>query len=685
MLNHTYTSVKNANLVDCGKKQHIPSQPAPLLKDNFLGEFRTELDKKKVLANLGVATDLSLEWEYIKGDIGRSESLMQELDSRTKYISELDNFEKTVVQGIKYLESVIGKEEETEEQQNTRLTTLETESQELTQSITELKTYIENSIDVSIETINKSLEDITQKVNNITNLIQVSVKADNALQLISTEEELGLYVPDLSKELTTASENITTLQNQVEYINTSLDNYVTKEDLGGSGDFDFVNQSEFDSYKSTTNNTLSTIQSDLSKTVKTGEDGHVDTLYVNKISKDNNNGNILITDSFEVTSNIPLDVRLLRNTLEELYALPPQICYPGMGVIVSSQSSLYILRKPQDGVVIDQDYVSNPYNWKCPEDLVTVALGKQEYESLEEINPNVFYYVYEEEISTTKEPKREDFDSEELFKVEWQKWVDSLKTLSQEYMSASWGIELDNKLSEKANQRDVTILMQEVGKIKGGGDGLSLEYLNSNITNLSETQNSQQQLLNEILNKESDSGRLIEAENKIQQLEVGLDNYVTKDYIQDASNDFIFITKDQYSADTENLKNDLGEEITTKVLNAQTINTNEININDLKLEQVDDRISINSKSVAHVEDLPNIQVLTQLEYENLDVKDEKAYYYTYDSEDSLVTQSELQTSLQGIQQSIDLLNQTVVTKSELESLKARIEALEQAIQSSQNL
>jgi hypothetical protein len=90
MLNPTYTSVKNANIVDCGKKQHIPSQPFPLLRDNFLGEFRTELDKKKVLANLGIVTELSLEWEFIKGDIGRSEALMTELDSRTKYVSELD-------------------------------------------------------------------------------------------------------------------------------------------------------------------------------------------------------------------------------------------------------------------------------------------------------------------------------------------------------------------------------------------------------------------------------------------------------------------------------------------------------------------------------------------------------------------------------------------------------------------
>ena len=110
MLNHTYTSVKNANLVDCGKKQHITSQPTTLLKDNFLGEFRTELDKKKVLANLGIATSLSLEWEYIKGDIGRSSALMSELDSRTKYISSIDGYQKTLADGLKYLESVIGGE-----------------------------------------------------------------------------------------------------------------------------------------------------------------------------------------------------------------------------------------------------------------------------------------------------------------------------------------------------------------------------------------------------------------------------------------------------------------------------------------------------------------------------------------------------------------------------------------------
>ena len=157
MLNHTYTSVKNANLVDCGKKTHITSQPSTLLRDNYLGEYRTELDKKKVLANLGIATELSLEWEYIKGDIGRSEVLMNELDSRTKYISKLDGFQKTLIEGITYLETIIGGDQETEDQQNERLLTLETSTKELSYSLEKLKTYLEDIIEVDIDKLEEDL------------------------------------------------------------------------------------------------------------------------------------------------------------------------------------------------------------------------------------------------------------------------------------------------------------------------------------------------------------------------------------------------------------------------------------------------------------------------------------------------------------------------------------------------
>lgn len=62
MLNHTYTSVHDANITQCDKHCHKPKKQQVLIKENFLSEFKTELDKKKVLKNLGINQDLSLEW-----------------------------------------------------------------------------------------------------------------------------------------------------------------------------------------------------------------------------------------------------------------------------------------------------------------------------------------------------------------------------------------------------------------------------------------------------------------------------------------------------------------------------------------------------------------------------------------------------------------------------------------------
>lgn len=653
MLNHTYTSVKNANLVDCGRKQHIPSQPFPLLRDKFLGEYRTELDKKKVLANLGIATDLSLEWEYIKGDIGRSESLMKELDSRTKYISKLTGFEKTVIEGITYLETVIGGEQEAEAQQDKRLTDLETASKELSTSINDLKTYIEETVDINIETLTKNLEEVTKKVENITELIQVSTKEGNALTLITEEENPGLYVPDLSKEVTEATTNITNLQTNVQNI---LDTYVTKEELGG-GDFDFVNQEEFNSYVESTDSQIDNINKELANTVKTGEDGHVDTLYVNKISKNNDDGNIVITDSFEVDSDIPLDIRFVRENLEELYALPVKVCYPGMGVIVNSLSSLYILRKPAEGIQLTQEYIANPNNWKCPEDLVTVALTRQAYEELEEINPNVFYYIYEDEITRTQEPKRNEFLTDEEFEQAFQQWVDSLKILSQEYMSASWGVDIENKLAKKASSQSVSLLISEINNIKGNGNNPSLESLNISIQELQTKDEQFKERIDEILIKHEDieQGRLIDVEKEVSKVKEDLSNYVTKDYIQDSSNDFIFVKNSEYQQDQNEFKESLASKVET-----EEVVTNTVTLQGKAITIQEDRLTVDSKVIAEVSDIPVIEVLPQKEYDDLEkagnVKEE-TYYYTYDGEVRLVTSTDLSKETARLQQQINVLFQ----------------------------
>ena len=661
MLNHTYTSVKNANLVDCGKKQHISSQPSPLLKDNFLGEFRTELDKKKVLANLGIATSLSLEWEYIKGDIGRSVALMQELDSRTKYVSEIDGFQKTLIDGVKYLESVIGGEQDAETEQDERIAKLEEATSTLNTSLTDLQTYLSETIEVDLNKVKEDLETITTKVSNITELIQVSTKEGNALVLLSGEGEEfpGLYVPDLSQDVQDAQTNITDLRTDVDNI---LDTYVTKEELGG-GDFDFVDQDDFDNYVDTTADTISEIQEELKNTVKTGEDGHVDTLYVNTISKNNDDANIVITDSFEVNTGIPLDIRCVVENLDELKALPAKVCYAGMGVVVNSLSSLYILRNPEEGTTIDQDYISNIYNWKCPEDLVTVALTRPEYEALEEINPNVFYYIYEDEIKLTQEPKREDFLTEEEFQEAWQAWTNSLKVLAQEYMSASWGVDIENKLAQKASAQSVLILNQEIDKLKGGGEGVSLDSLNEEVTGLKEIDAVLTQRLDEILTtvEETESGRLVTVEDQVAAVTENLKSYVTKDELAELSGDFNFVKPEDYEADKEAFNAALAEKVTTKA----------IELNGSLVEVQEGIFQVNSEAMAKVSEVPVIEILTQKEYDDLEDKDEDTYYYTYDEDTIYVTQAELTQKLEAMQAQINALVQTVgALEKAIEDLQA---------------
>ena len=691
MLNHTYTSVKNANLVDCGKKQHIPSQPSPLLKDNFLGEFRTELDKKKVLANLGIATNLSLEWEYIKGDIGRSETLMKELDSRTKYVSAIDGFQKTLIEGIAYLESVVGGEQEGEEEQNQRLTDLEPLTDELVIDLEEVKDYLTETIEVDIDKLEEDLGTITEKVNNITNLIQVSSKAGNALHLVG-EDELeegetpGLYVPDLSGTVNETSEKVTTLQEEVTNIKDSLGDFVTKEELGGDG-FEFVDQSDFNSFVKSTGDTLSNIQTELSKTVKTGEDGHVDTLYVNKISKNNDEGNIKITDSFEPESGIPLDVRAVVENLDELLGLPVKVCYPGMGVIVNSLSSLYILRNPNEGVKLTQEFVSNIYNWKCPEDLVTVALSRDEYENLEEVNPNVFYYVYEEEIKVTKEPKPEEYGSTEEYEKAFQDWVNSLKVLSQEYMSASWGVDIENKLGKKANQTSVNVLSNSINNLQEQIDLLSGGDSETSLSSLSERLSETEANLEFLLGTEgtdeepSTEGKISEIESSISNLDTKVvQNYVSIESITTESdnNNYIFVKKSDYTSDVAAKDAAMAKEIRTESVKTTTIDTNSINVSNVTVTADGSDLLINDAEIALIKDVPKIVYLTQSDYDKLTPEeiDNDAYYYTT-SEEIYVTKTEFSAKVEQINTSIlNLQKQITDLSNNIAKLVVRVVALE---------
>ena len=662
MLNHTYTSVKNANLVDCGKKQHIPSQPTPLLKENFLGEFRTELDKKKVLAALGIATELSLEWGNIKGNIGDSTQLMNELDLRTKYTSALDGMSKTIGAGIAYLESIVGGEEAAEAEQNERITELEKSFTTLQTDITNVQKYLTDTVDVNITQLQKGLEDISKSVENITSLIQVSAQADNALSLLEGENP-GLYVPDLSGRITSAESDIDTLQADV----ATIEKDFVKRSEFGDGNLDFVSKSTYDSFSTNTSNRLGTLESEIKNTVKTGEDGHVDTLYVNKISKDNDSSNIQITDSFEMDSGIPLDVRAVVENLEELKALPVKVCYPGMAVVVKNLNSLYILKNPEEGVAFNKEYISDDKNWKCPEDLVTMALTRTQYDELVKagsISESVFYYIYEEPITYTQEPVREQDETDEAWAERWNDWVRSLKILSQEYMSASWGIDIETKLGQKASLQNVRDLSEEINKLKGGGEGVSLESLNESLEELKETDATLTQRLDEILNTsgDNDSGRIVTLEESVENLSKdiydvssSLGDYVTTEDLKTLSNDFNFVKPDDYEKDKEAFETALANQLTTQSIK---LTGSVINVQEGSLY-------VDSNKLAQASAVPTIEVMSKTEYDNLQKKEENTYYYTYDENTFYVTQDELKNKVDALQTQINTLGESLSALSKI--------------------
>lgn len=693
MLNHTYTSVKNANLVDCGKKQHIPSQPSPLLRDNFLGEFRTELDKKKVLANLGIATSLSLEWEYIKGDIGRSEALIKELDSRTKYISEIDGLQKTVLEGIQYLETVVGGELDAETEQDNRLTDLETSSKTLYNNLENLKNYLESTVEVNIEELEKGLNEITENVNDITNLIQISTKAGNALILVGEDEVVegetpGLYVPDLSDEVASVTTNVATLQTDVKNI---LDTYVTKEQLGGEGEdgFNFIDESTYNSFVGTTNKSIADIRGELNRTVKTGEDGHVDTLYVNTISKNNDEGNIKITDSFEVESGIPLDVRFVVSTRSDLAKLNVKVCYVGMGVIVKDESALYILREPSNGK-LTQEFIENiDVNWKCPEDLVTQALTREEYEALliidpetgkNKINPTKFYYIYEED---TEEPKRSNFDSDEAYQEAYNAW---LKILSQEYMSAAWGVEIETKVAKKANQTDITTLDSNIKDLQAQIDLLSGDENGDSVSSISKRLSNAEANLDYLLGTEgtdeepSSEGKIVEIEQSIESLKTTItDDYVSIDSITTENNNtnYIFVKKSDYEDDKTAHEEAIKQKITTEKIIATSIDLNSMAVSSNGTD-----LLVNAKEVALVEEVPIIKYLTQAEYDTLVNSgqiDPDTYYYTT-NEEIYVTKTEFDTKITQVNTSIKALSElNTSNNTSIASMQSQIQTLLDAV------
>ena len=211
MIQSIYTSVSNADVVPCGKKgQTIKSDPIPLLRNNYLGEYRTELEKAKVRKNLGIADEATLQWGNIFGFIEQQTDLVDYIKTMQEYSTSLTDQVTNVREALDY---VIG-----------FVTTFKTDNdsiQQLKQDVIQINSELEQ-LDQSLDTINQGLQ------NNI-NILEQSLRqnisdASNQLNqtIYSVESDLRNMISINAEAVNTIFGSIDDINSKIEQINQDL-------------------------------------------------------------------------------------------------------------------------------------------------------------------------------------------------------------------------------------------------------------------------------------------------------------------------------------------------------------------------------------------------------------------------------------------------------------------------------
>ena len=175
MIQSIYAAVSNGNQVHCGKR--IPkyqAQPIPLMKSNYLGEFRTQLEKAKARRNLGIGDEYTLTWGNITGRIEDNTNLVEFIENQWKYEYVSPHIQqeiKNVKQALDYALYYIS----TYEANDQAVQNLSQQFDILTQHVDGIKQQLQqdiNSNSQSIEQIEQSINQINQSISDINDSLQ---------------------------------------------------------------------------------------------------------------------------------------------------------------------------------------------------------------------------------------------------------------------------------------------------------------------------------------------------------------------------------------------------------------------------------------------------------------------------------------------------------------------------------
>lgn len=534
MITNCYTSVESGKQVACKNTQHYIPEEIYLLKKNFLGEFRTSLEKAKVRANLGIADSETLLWGNIQGDISNQTDIAAYINTLLAFdfnvekdfdpgndFENVKNVRQAAITCLQYLSKFKGEGEEIEAT-NVRINALinnlygveslddiessdqgvinklNTDFRALQQSLGETTTKV-NTIEGQITSIIQDIDSINNSLQEINNLIKISKKEGNALQM----EEDGLFVRDLSPSVQSNAEGITTLQGKVSTLEENSKDYLTRDDFG-SDDLNFISGEQLDAK--------------LSGYIKTGSDAVVNSITAATTTTDkiqSNSDSISINKPLSYDFSGPNGSVLSVKSQADLLSINPEKVWKGMPVIVENDAIMYIFTKEPT-----EETVNNIANWKSADSLSIEVLTYDEYRQKKSegiLNPGVYYYIIEDEVDLKEIPSINKYMDEngyvsaenlKAYQDAVDIWYADAYKLHRQYMSALWGVEMEKKLNNKVDKTDYNYLKTVVDEIKNSSpDPAKIQELENKII--------------EILgdsSEESKVGRLVKVENNVEKI-----------------------------------------------------------------------------------------------------------------------------------------------------------------------
>ena len=255
MIQSIYAAVSNGNNVHCGKR--IPkyqAQPIPLMKSNYLGEFRTQLEKAKARKNLGIGDEFLLTWGNITGRIEDNKDLTTFIENQWKYEyvspyiqQEIKNVKQALDYALYYVSTYEANDEAVHNlsQKFDTLTSHVNEVQEQLQNNINLNSTRISDIQNNIQSINNLISDINEDLKtinvdeNIYNWVKQNLEQSSTIYFkeitdaeevtfqiievkISQEEknaliikEDGIYVEDFSQDINSIKEHQTQIDDSL--------------------------------------------------------------------------------------------------------------------------------------------------------------------------------------------------------------------------------------------------------------------------------------------------------------------------------------------------------------------------------------------------------------------------------------------------------------------------------------